>query len=158
MSRNLALEKVGRARVAYMLQQRGWKVGEAFDDGYDLLAFHPTSKKTSLHRTQGNGHGEPFAWQQPDCTCDREKHTCTHIIVYVEPQGWVFITLKRRLSPQGQHIRCPGYKGNLRQPKEGEEEFHAVQEQMGRTSSLMSSPSGDASGDITKMWGRKECC
>ena len=48
MSRNLALEKVGRARVAYMLQQRGWKVGEAFDDGYDLLAYHPKSKKVSL--------------------------------------------------------------------------------------------------------------
>jgi integrase len=36
----MALEKVGRARVAYMLQQRGWRVGEAFDDGYDLLAYH----------------------------------------------------------------------------------------------------------------------
>ena len=30
MSRNQALEKVGRARVAYKLQQRGSRVGEAF--------------------------------------------------------------------------------------------------------------------------------
>jgi hypothetical protein len=44
MSRNLALEKVGRARVAYTMQQRGWKVGEALDDDYDLLAHHPETE------------------------------------------------------------------------------------------------------------------
>jgi hypothetical protein len=45
MSRNMALEKVGRARVAYKLQILGWQVGEACDDGYDLLAYHPKKKK-----------------------------------------------------------------------------------------------------------------
>src|SRR5208283_2039972 len=98
MSRNMALEKVGRARVAYMLQQKGWKVGEAFDDGYDLLAYHPTSKKVCLielkamdldNRSPGVNLTAPLT--------ATEIGTCTHIIVYLEPQGWVFIAKKKKV-------------------------------------------------------------
>ncbi len=125
MSRNLALEKVGRARVAYMLQQRGWKVGEAFDDGYDLLAYHPKSKKTSLielktmdteNRAAGVNLTAPLT--------ETERSTCTHIIVYVEPQGWVFIAKKQNvLTPKGNIFAAVDDKGNLRQPKKGKKSF-----------------------------------
>ena len=104
MSRNLALEKVGKARVAYMLQQRGWKVGDAFDDGFDLLAFHPTKSKRPCYielktmdtenRKAGVNLTAPVS--------KMERDTCTHIIVYVEPQGWVFIARKENvLTPKG---------------------------------------------------------
>lgn len=125
MSRNLALEKVGRARVAYMLQQRGWKVGEAFDDGFDLLAHHPKSKKTSLielkamdldNRSPGVNLTAPLT--------KTEISTCTHIIVYLEPKGWVFIAKKEDvLTPKGNIFAAVNDKGDLRKPKKGKKSF-----------------------------------
>ena len=125
MSRNMALEKVGRARVAYMLQQRGWKVGEAFDDGYDLLAYHPKSKRVCLielkamdldNRSPGVNLTAPLT--------GTEIGTCTHIIVYLEPQGWVFIAKKKKVLTKSHGIFAAVDKsGNLRRPREGSFSF-----------------------------------
>ncbi len=121
----MALEKVGRARVAYLLQQRGWKVGEALDDGYDLLAYDPNSKKVCLielkamdteNRSAGVNLTAPLT--------ETEINTCTHIIVYLEPQGWVFIAKKENvLTPKGNIFAALDENGNLRQPKEGSKSF-----------------------------------
>jgi len=121
----MALEKVGRARVAYMLQQRGWKVGEAFDDGYDLLAHHPKRKKVCLielkamdteNRSAGVNLTAPLT--------ETEINTCSHIIAYLEPQGWVFIAKKKKvLTPGGNIFAAMDESGNLRQPKKGSKSF-----------------------------------
>lgn len=99
MSRNLALEKVGRAKVAYMLQKKGWLVGEAFSDGYDLLVVNPNSKKVCKielktmdieNRTASNTNLTAPVSQY-------ERNNCTHIIVYVEPFGDIFIARKNKV-------------------------------------------------------------
>ena len=84
MSRNQALEKVGRARVAYRLQQQGWRVGEAFDNGYDLLAHHPEKNITcyiELKTMDSSNRGEDSNLTAP--VSETERVTCTHIIVYL---------------------------------------------------------------------------
>ena len=126
MSRNMALEKVGRARVAYMLQQRGWKVGEAFDDGYDLLAYHPKKSKKPCYielKTKDLENLSPTNNLIAPLT-KTERSICTHIIVYVEPKGWVFIAKKENVLPPGGSIFAALDKNrNLRQPKKGSKSF-----------------------------------
>ena len=130
MSRNLALEKAGRARVAYMLQQKGWKVGEAFDDGYDLLAYHPEKAKVCFielkamdmdNRSEGVNLTAPIS--------DTERDGCSHIIVYVEPEGLVFIAKKEKIITDGGNIFATiDKKGKLRSPKEGSKSFAPFQD------------------------------
>lgn len=96
MSRNMALEKVGRARVAYRLQQEGWKVGEAFDDGYDLLAHHPEHGVTcyiELKTMDIRNRGKGVNLTAP--VSRKEQDTCSHIIVNLEPDGRYFIAEKK---------------------------------------------------------------
>lgn len=123
MSRNMALEKVGRARVAYMLQQKGWRVGEAFDDGFDLLAVHPKVGKVCLIEVKAmdanNRSGNFTAPLTPT-----ERKTCTHVVVYVEPQGLVFVARKKRILTKGGNIFAPVDRtGVLRKPKKGSKSF-----------------------------------
>lgn len=103
MSRNQALEKVGRARVAYRLQQLGWLVGEAFDDGYDLLAVFPKSEivgkdivcKIELKTMDNDNRGADSNLTAP--VSPKERESCTHIIVYLEPEGRYFIARKDKV-------------------------------------------------------------
>lgn len=125
MSRNLALEKVGRARVAYRLQQSGWKVGEAFDDGYDLLAFHPPTGTVCrielkamdiANRSAGVNLTAPVS--------DSECANCTHIIAYVEPHGWYFIARKEDVLTENNNIFAAiNDRGELRVPRDGSKSF-----------------------------------
>ena len=125
MNRNMALERVGRARVAYMLQLRGWKVGEAFDDGYDLLASHLKKKKLCLievkamdisNRSTGVNLSAPLS--------KSEARACTHVIAYVEPQGLVFIARKQSVLTRGGNIFAAIDKsGSLRKTRKGSRSF-----------------------------------
>ena len=130
MSRNQALEKVGRARVAYKLQQRGWRVGEAFDDGYDLLAHHPDEKVTcyiELKTMDSSNRGERSNLTAPVST--KERETCTHIIVYLEPIGLYFIARKDRiLTLKGNIFAATNKDGELRKPTEGSYSFAKYQD------------------------------
>lgn len=125
MSRNLALEKVGRARVAYRLQQEGWRVGEAFDDGYDLLAHYPEKDVTcyiELKTMDSSNRGPATNLTAP--VSAKERKTCTHIIVYLEPEGRYFIARKKNiLTPKGNIFAATNEKGELRKPKEGSNSF-----------------------------------
>jgi len=125
MSRNQALEKVGRARVAYKLQQKGWRVGEAFDDGYDLLAHHPERKATcyiELKTMDSSNRGKDSNLTAP--VSAKERDTCTHIIVYLEPEGRYFIARKNRiLTPKGNIFAATNDKGVLRPSKENSYSF-----------------------------------
>lgn len=129
MSKRLALEKVGRARVAYKLQSEGWRVGEALDDGFDLLAYHPRHKVTCLielktmdiqNRTAGSNLTAPVS--------ATERRTCTHIIVYVEPHGWYFIARKNQvLTPNGNVFAALNRQRQLRTPEPGSKSFARFQ-------------------------------
>ena len=125
MSRNQALEKVGRARVAYKLQQKGWRVGEAFDDGYDLLAHHPERNATcyiELKTMDSSNRGKDSNLTAP--VSAKERDTCTHIIVYLEPEGRYFIARKNRiLTPKGNIFAAINDKGVLRAAKENSYSF-----------------------------------
>jgi len=125
MSRNQALEKVGRARVAYVLQQRGWRVGEAFDDGYDLLAHHPDRDVTcyiELKTMDASNRGKGSNLTAP--VSAKERNTCTHIIVYLEPEGRYFIARKDKiLTPKGNIFAAINDKGILRVPRENRNSF-----------------------------------
>lgn len=121
MSRNLALEKLGRAKLAYELQQRGWRVGEAFEDGYDLLAHYPEQDVTCLielksmdvrNRTSDGNLTAPVS--------PTERETCTHIVVYAEPHGWFFIARKKKvLTAKGNVYAALNDERSLRKPREG---------------------------------------
>ncbi len=125
MSRNQALEKVGRARVAYKLQQNGWRVGEAFDDGYDLLAHHPIQKVTcyiELKTMDSLNRGEESNLTAP--VSKKERETCTHIIVYLEPEGRYFIARKDEiLTPNGNIFAATNKAGELRVPRKNTHSF-----------------------------------
>ena len=125
MSRNQALEKVGRARVAYKLQQRGWRVGEAFDDGYDLLAHYPQQNVTcyiELKTMDSSNRGKDTNLTAP--VSAKERETCTHIIVYLEPEGRYFIARKDKiLTPKGNIFAATNAKGELRKQKEASHSF-----------------------------------
>jgi hypothetical protein len=130
MSRNQALEKVGRARVAYKLQQKGWRVGEAFDDGYDLLAHHPEQNVTcyiELKTMDSSNRGKESNLTAP--VSAKERDTCTHIIVYLEPIGQYFIARKDRiLTPKGNIFAATNDKGELRKQKEDSYSFAKYQD------------------------------
>ena len=97
MSKNLALEKVGRAKVAYKLQQMGWLVGEAFDDGYDILAVKDKKVicKIELKTMDMDNRGPKSNLTAPVSKNEREQ--CTHIIIYLEPIGRFFIARKDKI-------------------------------------------------------------
>ena len=130
MSRNQALEKVGRARVAYKLQQKGWRVGEAFDDGYDLLAHHPVQKVTcyiELKTMDSSNRSKDSNLTAP--VSAKERDICTHIIVYLEPIGQYFIARKDRiLTPKGNIFAATNDKGELRKQKEDSFSFAKYQD------------------------------
>ena len=131
MSRNQALEKVGRARVAYKLQQQGWRVGEAFDDGYDLLAHHPEQIVTcyiELKTMDSSNRGKDVNLTAP--VSAKERETCTHIIVYLEPQGRYFIARKDKiLTPKGNIFAATNDNGDLRAPREISNSFAKYENQ-----------------------------
>jgi hypothetical protein len=133
VSRNLALEKVGRARVAYVLQQSGWKVGEAFDDGYDLLAHHPPTGTVCRIELKAMDIGSRVKGVNLTAhVSPTEQAQCTHIIVYGEPHGWYFIGRKQDvLTDNGNIFAAINAKGELRKPPQWEQEFCAVSEHMG---------------------------
>ena len=125
MSRNQALEKVGRARVAYRLQQQGWRVGEAFDNGYDLLAHHPEKNITcyiELKTMDSSNRGEDSNLTAP--VSETERVTCTHIIVYLEPDGRYFIARAQNiLTPKGNLFAATDGEGPLRTPRKDSKSF-----------------------------------
>lgn len=125
MSRNQALEKVGRARVAYFLQQRGWLVGEAFDNGYDLLAVYPKTKDVCLIELKTmdlDNRAAETNLTAPVSKKEREK--CTHIIVYLEPEGRCFIAKKKNiLTKKGNIFAATTTDGKLRKPRKGSFSF-----------------------------------
>jgi len=130
MSRNMALEKVGRARVAYRLQQMGWRVGEAFSDGYDLLAHHPVHNTTCLIELKTmdiSNRGKDSNLTAPVSAMERE--TCTHIIAYIEPAGRYFIARKDKiLTPKGNIFAATDQEGRLRKPREESKSFARFEE------------------------------
>lgn len=125
MSRNQALEKVGRARVAYFLQQRGWLVGEAFDNGYDLLAVYPETRDVCLIELKTmdlNNRGAETNLTAP--VSKKEQESCTHIIVYLEPHGRCFIARKDKiLTNRGNIFAATTREGELRKPRTGSFSF-----------------------------------
>ena len=121
MSKNQALEKVGRARVAYKLQQKGWLVGEAFDDGYDLLAVKKDENiicKIELKTMDVDNRGQQSNLTAPVSL--KERESCTHIIVYLEPDGRYFIARKDKILTNKGNIFAALDKSNniLRKPNE----------------------------------------
>ena len=125
MSRNLALEKVGRARVAYVLQQRGWRVGEALDDGYDLLAHYPAENRTCLIELKTMDSSNRAANSNLTATVSpTEREICTHIVVYLEPEGRYFIARKHLvLTEAGSIFAATNSRGELRTPREDSQSF-----------------------------------
>ncbi len=125
MSRNLALEKVGRARVAYKLQQMGWLVGEAFDDGYDLLVVFPGLNhhcRIELKTMDIDNRSSKSNLTAP--VSQKERESCTHIIVYLEPDGRYFIARKDKiLTNKGNIYAATDENGVLRNPREGSFSF-----------------------------------
>jgi hypothetical protein len=124
MSRNQALEKVGRARVAYKLQQQGWCVGEAFDDGYDLLAHHPERNVTcyiELKTMDLSNRGKDSNLTAP--VSEKERNTCTHIIVYLEPEGRYFIARKDKILTKGSIFAATNENGIFRTPTKNSKSF-----------------------------------
>lgn len=125
MSRNKALEKVGRARVAYTLQQKGWKVGEAFADGYDLLAYHPSKKKAcyiELKTMDIDNRSEGV--NLTALVSAHEKKTCTHIIAYIEPKGRFFIARKDKiLTSKGSIFAALKKDGSFSKPRKDSKSF-----------------------------------
>lgn len=125
MSKNQALEKVGRARVAYRLQQKGWSVGEAFDDGYDLLAVKNDKIvcKIELKTMDLDNRGSQSNLTAP--VSQKERDTCTHIIVYLEPVGRYFIARKDKILTNEGNIFAAINKERtgLRHPKENSFSF-----------------------------------
>lgn len=125
MSRNQALEKVGRARVAYKLQQKGWQVGEAFDDGYDLLAVFPDPTiicKIELKTMDNDNRGPGSNLTAP--VSPKERESCTHIIVYLEPEGRYFIARKDKiLTKKGNIYAATDSNGGLRGYRESSYSF-----------------------------------
>lgn len=119
MSKNQALERVGRARVAYRLQQKGWLVGEAFDDGYDLLAVKNSKFvcKIELKTMDLDNRGTQSNLTAP--VSQKERETCTHIIVYIEPAGRYFIARKDKILTNKGNIFAAIAKdrSGLRYPK-----------------------------------------
>jgi hypothetical protein len=115
-----------------MLQQSGWKVGEAFDDGYDLLAHHPKTGKVCrielkvmdlANRSRGVNLTAPVAPME---------QTCTHIIVYVEPHGGYFIAQKNDvLTDNGNIFAAVNANGELRKPQHGSKSFARFQNAWG---------------------------
>lgn len=125
MSKNMALEKVGRARVAYQLQQQGWKVGEAFDDGYDLLAYHPCEEITCFIELKTMDIANRGAKSNLTAPVSKmERDSCTHIIAYIEPEGRYFIARKDKiLTPKGNIFAAIDEKGIFRKPKSSGHSF-----------------------------------
>ena len=125
MSRNQALEKVGRARLAYALAKRGWQVGEAFDDGYDILAYNDDKKitcKIELKSMDISNRVPNANLTAPVSPVEQQR--CTHIVVYVEPEGMFFIARKDRiLTPNGNIFAALNAKRQLRTPKPGSKSF-----------------------------------
>lgn len=98
MSKNLALEKIGRARVCYNLMQQGWKVGEALDDGYDILAYnHKHNKVIFIELKTMDKRNRRKGVNLTASVTKKEAESCTHIIAYVEPDGDFFIARKREV-------------------------------------------------------------
>jgi len=98
---------------------RGWQVGEAFDDGYDLLAHHAESNTVCRielktmdigNRSKGVNLTAPVS--------PTERRHCTHIVAYVEPHGWFFIARKDRVLTEGGNIFAAiNERGELRKPR-----------------------------------------
>lgn len=111
--------------MAYALLQRGWKVGEAYDDGYDILAYHPQFQRAAYielktmdidNRTREGNLTAPIS--------ATERAACTHIVVYVEPHGWYFIAKKESIvTENGSIFAALNEKRELRKPQAGSRSF-----------------------------------
>lgn len=121
----MALERVGRARVAYKLQCQGWKVGEAYDDGYDLLPHHPERNTTCYIEVKAmdiSNRGEGVNLTAP--VSAKERASCTHIIVYLEPVGDFFVARKGEILTEGGNIFAAiNENAELRTPREESRSF-----------------------------------
>jgi hypothetical protein len=111
--------------VTDRLQQQGRRVGEAIDDGYDLLAYHPGNNVTcyiELKTMDASNRGEESNLTAP--VSAKERETCTHIIVYLEPEGRYFIARKENiLTPNGNIFAATNNEGELRNQREGSNSF-----------------------------------
>ena len=134
MSRNQALEKIGRAKLAYVLMKEGWQVGEAFDDGYDLLAHHSASNtvcRIELKTMDIDNRSKGVNLTAP--VSPTERNHCTHIVVYVEPKGWFFIARKDRiLTDAGNIFAAINENGERRKPRGESKSFAKFQNAWGQ--------------------------
>jgi hypothetical protein len=105
--------------------RQGWRVGEAFNDGYDFLAHHPEQNVTcyiELKTMDSSNRGKDSNLTAP--VSPKEQNTCTHIIVYLEPKGQYFIARKDRiLTSKGSIFAATNEKGELRVPRENSNSF-----------------------------------
>jgi hypothetical protein len=64
-----------------------------------------------------------------------EATTCTHIVAYVEPEGWYYFVVKKEhtLTDGGNIFVAVDDNGNLRSPRPGSKELRRFQRQVGRT-------------------------
>ena len=93
-----ALEEIAISRIACNLQKMGWMVGKSYDENYDLLAYSPKHYRICSIQVQAfdiTGQNREVELKRPV-----EPETlpgCTHIAVYIEPKGWIYIAAKNKI-------------------------------------------------------------
>lgn len=98
-----ALKEIAVSRIACNLQKMGWMVGKAYDNNYDLLAYSPKHYRICSIRVlvfDITGQNRELELKYP---LDAESlPACTHLAVYIEPKGWIYIASKNKMvTPEG---------------------------------------------------------
>ncbi len=93
-----ALKELAVSRLACNLQKMGWMVGRSYDENYDLLAYSPKHYRVCSIQV----HAFDISGQNREVELKRavDKETlpgCTHIAVYIEPKGWLYIASKDKI-------------------------------------------------------------
>lgn len=109
----------------------GWQIGEAFVDGYDILAHH--QEKNVACRIELKAMDIANRTKEANLTAPvspTEQRTCTHIVIYVEPHGWFFVARKDRiLTDKGNIFAALNKDRQLRTPKKGSKSFASFKDQ-----------------------------
>jgi hypothetical protein len=98
-----ALKELAVSRLACNLQKMGWMVGKSYDENYDLLAYSPKHYRVcgiQVHAFDISGQNREVELKR---AVDKETLPgCTHIAVYIEPKGWIYIAAKEKIiTPDG---------------------------------------------------------